>query len=150
MQMFCRDKHVFVAANTCLSRQNTFFVATNVCLSRHVLLQQTYFCRDKRFVATNICRDKGYFCRDKHVFDATKQVFCRDKPLDKTFVTTNIILSRHAYFCRDKNYTCGSSRQRQPASRPLHDTPAAPYTLCTHARRVTFFATRRRSHVSSH
>ena len=106
MQMFCRDKHVFVAANTCLSRQNTFF-----CL----------FCRDKSFVATNICRDKGYFCRDKHVFDATKHVFCRDKTLDKTFVTTNIILSRHAYFCRDKNYTCGRSRQRQPASRPLHE-----------------------------
>ena len=54
---------IFVATNTCLSRQNTSFVPTKVCLSR-----QNYVCRDKSFVAIKI------FCRDKHV---TK--FCRDK-----------------------------------------------------------------------
>ena len=46
----------------CLSRQNTSFVATKVCLSR-----QNHVCRDKRFVVTNICRDK-------HVFVATKVI----------------------------------------------------------------------------
>ena len=34
MIFVCRDKHVFVATKTCLSRQSTSFVATKVCLSR--------------------------------------------------------------------------------------------------------------------
>ena len=46
----------------CLSRQNTSFVETKVCL-----LRQNHVCRDKRFVVTNICRDK-------HVFVATKVI----------------------------------------------------------------------------
>ena len=59
-------------------------------------------------------------CGHKHVFVETKHVFCRDKgilvatkPLSrpKYFVGTNIILSRQAYFYRDKNDICGSSRQ---------------------------------------
>ena len=48
----------------------------------------------------NFCRDKimfgQKFCRDKHTFVATKDVFCRDR--------TRVV-------CRDKNDTCGSSRQ---------------------------------------
>ena len=44
-------------------------------------------------------------CLFEHVFVATKHVFCRDNEYtcrDKTFVATNLILSRQAYFCRDK------------------------------------------------
>ena len=42
---------------------------------------------------------KYNFCRDKTImFAATKYFYC-----DKSFVVTNIILSRQAYFCRDKH-----------------------------------------------
>ena len=64
----------------CLSRQNTFFwfvfvFATKACYS---------------FVATNFCRDKHVFCRDKSM-------------LFKYFqYTSSKVLSRQAYFCRDK------------------------------------------------
>ena len=77
-----------------------------------------HFCHDKSFVATNtLIHNKVYLLRQK---------FCRDKSLAATkasqsrqnvcryiiiFVATKIRLSRQAYFCRDKNYTCGSSRQ---------------------------------------
>ena len=63
---------IFVATNTCLSRQSTPFVATKVCL----LWQK--FCRVKNM---SLLSRQAYFCRDKYVF------------------------------CRDKNDTCGSSRQ---------------------------------------
>ena len=47
---FCRDKHVFVTTNMCLSRQSVSFVTTKVCLSRQ------NFCRDKvMFVVTKLC-----------------------------------------------------------------------------------------------
>ena len=81
---FCRAKHMFVATNTCLSRQS--------------------FCHNKHnFVATTVLSQQAYFCRDKHAFFATEHVF-RDKTRacrDKTFVAA--ILSRQAYFCRDKH-----------------------------------------------
>ena len=94
------------ATKVCLPRQN-IFVATNTCLSRQK------FCRDENaFVAT-----KGMFCRNKHVFVATKvslsrqNVFVRRNIcLDKGFVATNTCLSQHKS-CRDKNDTCGSSLQ---------------------------------------
>ena len=82
--------------------KNTSFVATKACLSR-----QTYFCRNKTFVATNICRDKH-----KSMLVATntcfsRQIFVAKKVLSrqKYFVATNIILSRQ------RPRTCGSSRQ---------------------------------------
>ena len=78
--VLCRDKSMFAATERlsrqklCLSRQNIFvatkllscqiFVATNTCLSRQM------FCRDKHtFVAT-----KDVFCRNKSkfMFVATK------------------------------------------------------------------------------
>ena len=68
-----------------LSQQNTFFVSTKVCLSR-----QTYFCRDKTFVATNIYCDKRNFAYK------TSLLMSR-----QTRVATKV-LSRQAYFCRDK------------------------------------------------
>ena len=71
----------------------TIFVATSILFSRQktcfvatntYLSRQKQACRDKTFVATK------YVCRDKITFVATKDVFC---------------------VCRDKNDTCGSSRQ---------------------------------------
>ena len=80
-----------------LSRQ--IFVATNTCLS-----WQVYFCRDKHvIVATNIILTRQKFCRDKHTFVATKDFF----------VVTNT-------FYRDKNDTCGGSRQWYPPPPPLY------------------------------
>ena len=108
---FCRDKHVFCLNKTrLLSRQkytthDKSFVATKR-LSRQIFVETklcTYhFCRDKSCIATNTwCRDKYLsqqkFCRNKIMFVATKDAFCRDKHM---FVV-----------CRDRNGTCGSSRQ---------------------------------------
>ena len=88
-----------------------FFVATNV-LSRQI------------FVATNIifvASKTRILSQQKTSFVATKYA-CRDKTFGlktfglKTFVATKLcfttkVLSRQAYFCRDKNDTCGSSSQ---------------------------------------
>ena len=59
---------------------------------------------------------KSHFCRDKSLclsrqntsFVATKVCLPRQNCV---FVATNV-LWRQTYFCRDQNYTCGSSRQR--------------------------------------
>ena len=67
---------IFVATNTCLSRQKASFVTVSTKSS---------------FVATNTCLSRqtlAFFCPDKHVFVATK-MFCRSK---HTFVSTKIIL----------------------------------------------------------
>ena len=95
--VFCRDKSILLTTKV-LSRQN-------VCHDKYLSKQKlcTYhFCCDKSCIATNMwCRDKYLsqqkFCRDKIMFVATKDVFCRDKHM---FVV-----------CRDRNGTCGSSRQ---------------------------------------
>ena len=81
---------IFLATNTCLSRQNASFIATIVCLSRQhfvsyfvatVLLRQK-FCGDKSFVATRILLtsillspQKTFFCREKQVFVETKMIY---------------------------------------------------------------------------
>ena len=94
-----------------------------------------HFCRDKNtcFVSTKVIETKDGFCRDKHVFVATNvSLFVATKLLprqtyscrDKTFASSNILLSRQKTcyvatnpclsrqnICRDKKYTCGSSRQ---------------------------------------
>ena len=125
----CRDKHVFIETKFCRGNQNTSFVATKVCLSRKnkrfvaakiilvaapasdtlqlpasdsVSCHKYHFCRDKDFVARDICRDK-------HVFIETK--FCRGNQ-NTSFVATKVCLSRKKQtFCRSKNNTCGSARQ---------------------------------------
>ena len=68
------------------------------------------FCRDKiRFVATKLFFHDKTFVRTNICFVATKN--------KHTFVATNTSLSRQAclcrskHICRDKNDTCGSSRQ---------------------------------------
>ena len=50
------------------------------------LSRQTYFCPDKTFVATKLCLFRQNFC------------------------------PQQTYFCRDKNDTCGSSRQWYPST----------------------------------
>ena len=68
-----------VCRDILLSRQKTCFVATKVCLS-----QQNIF-RDRIVCATDICPDKC-FVATKHKFVTTK------------------LLSRKAYFCRNKRH----------------------------------------------
>ena len=104
-QTFGHPKNVFVATDTCLSRQ------TLVCRDKRCLLsQQKYACHNKCFVATKVCLSRQMFCRDKKIV-VTKHVFCDDKSIllrqkfchgNHTFVVTN--------FCHNKN-TCGSSHQ---------------------------------------
>ena len=85
--------HTFVVTDRWSSRQNTSFVVPKICL-----LRQTCICCDKHvfnvvnvFVATNICRDKGFvatsiillrqkFSCNKHTFVTAKNVFCHDNP----------------------------------------------------------------------
>jgi len=79
---------IFIATNTCLSRKKSYFVATKISLS-----QQTRICRDKTFVATNICSNKHIFfttrvCRDKTRVLSREKYDC----FDKTFVATKMIL----------------------------------------------------------
>ena len=73
----CHDKS-FVETKLCLSRQN-IFVETNSCF----LGSDN---RDKR----GVCHDKSKFC--------ARNVLAH---LKKMFVATKV-LSRQAYFCRDK------------------------------------------------
>ena len=86
-QRFCRDKHMSVATKIrLLSRQKP------VCLSRQktkVRLSRQKFCPilNTSFVATKVR------------FSATNTCLSR------------LCSSRQAYFCRDKNGTCGSPRQ---------------------------------------
>ena len=114
---------IFVAPKV-LSRETR--VATNVCLSRQTFCRDfffffffvatKYFCSEKTFVTTNICRDKhnfvatkvlsrhAYFCRDQHVFVATKHVFCSEKSMlvETELVSRQMCLSRERHSCRDK------------------------------------------------
>ena len=81
-------------------------IFVNRIIKTRLLSRQKYACRDNitfvNFDATKyIYRDKHVFCRDTHTFVETKDVFCRYKYV---FVATK-------FFFRDKNDTCGSSRQ---------------------------------------
>jgi len=75
----------FLSRQTCVWREKQVFVATKIWLSPPNKIEYgPGVCRDKSFVATK------YFCRDKI------RVLTRQPPV-----------------CRDKNDTCGSSRQCQ-------------------------------------
>ena len=90
----------------CLSRQNTSFVATNIFIATKLLSRQIFVATKLMFVATSLL-----LSRQKHIFIATKllsrQIFVATKLM---FVATSLLLSRQNV-CRDKNDTCGSSRQ---------------------------------------
>ena len=77
----CRDK------TRLLSWQN---YASIIFVAAKVLSPQTRVCRDKYLlhdlVATKVLSQQTWFCRDKHLF-----------------VATNMILSRQALVCRNKN-----------------------------------------------
>ena len=85
-QVFCRDKSMVVATKL-LSKQNIFSLSRQNMSFVAIKLWKYHFCPDKSFVATNMCLSR------------------------QMFVGTNVILSRQTRVCRDKNYTCGSSRQ---------------------------------------
>ena len=71
--VFCRDKHMFVATKVCLSGQN--------------------FCREKAmFAATNICREKSF---------VTTKIFCHNKTLVATSIRFSR-QTRVCRVCRDK------------------------------------------------
>ena len=81
------------------------------------------------FVATNktrlLSREK-FACRDKSLLVATKYLSHQNIFVNKMFVATKL-LWRQAYYCpdthrvwRDKNYTCGSSRQYTATFSPWH------------------------------
>ena len=79
---------IFVATNTCMSRQNTSFVATELYLSRQNIFVATKHLSRQIFVATNICRDN-------HVFFATSILLSRQKTY---FVSTNTCLLRQKWY----------------------------------------------------
>ena len=85
--------------------------------------RQTRVCRDK----TRLLSRQKYACRDKVTFVATNTFLSRQ---NMSFVATKMILV--AAPVRDSQLVghcmCTTS-----------DTPAAPHTLCIHARRVTSF-----------
>ena len=82
-----RQKHVFVATKHIFCRNKTHLLSQqNICHNNIMFAATKQFCCVKTFVATNICRNK-------HTFLMTK------------------VLSRRAYFCRNKNDTCGSPCQ---------------------------------------
>ena len=87
----CRNQ-TFVATSILLSQQ------TRVCCEKTRLLSwQKYACRDKTFIATNMCLSLEIFVETK-VLSRRIRVCC-----NKSSVSTCIILSRQAYFCRDKS-----------------------------------------------
>ena len=111
-QKFSRDKYVFVAT------KYVFCCCFFVFLSR-----QKYACRDKTFVATKFYLSQQIrVCRDKHTFSCEKRRVLSLQTRVKKIVATNIcrnkhvfvattVLSRQAYFCRDKGRVL--SRQKQ-------------------------------------
>ena len=113
---FCCDKYVFLSTNTwhvfvttkyVFCRDKSTLVMTKLWLSQQNILVifWSYMSRQNTsFVETKLCM--YHFCCNK-TFVMTKlspQTFCHD---EHTFVTTKDV------FCHNKNYTCGSSRQRQ-------------------------------------
>ena len=80
------------------------------------------FCRDKWFVATNMCllSRQRYACRDKNILSRqnliatnNKRNFVATKRLSRQayFITIKGVLSRHTRVCRDKKDICDSARQ---------------------------------------
>ena len=99
-QIFCRDKHTFVATKHVFCHYKSMLAVTKYRIKIKQLSAQK-LCRDKHtFIAT-----KHVFCRDKNVFVATKESLLRQatKVLSQqhVFVATNL--------CGDKNDTYDSS-----------------------------------------
>ena len=83
-----RDKHVFVARKV-LSRQTRVRGDKTRLLSWQNYASIIFVATKRNFVATNVLLSRQNTC----------------------FVVTNTCLSRQTRVCRDKNYTCSSSRQ---------------------------------------
>ena len=66
-----------------------------------LLSRQTYACRDKTFVTTNICNDK-------HNFVATNTCLSRQNYASIIFVATNTCLSRQIFYCDKHDFVATS------------------------------------------
>ena len=67
-----------------------------------------------------MCRDKCFVAKSLLLWRQTR--VCRDK----TRLLSRLLLSgQNTCFCRDKNGTCGSSRQRYPPTSPGKETGVA-------------------------
>ena len=114
-QRFCLDKHTFVTTKDVFCCDKQLLVVTKVCLLQQISVM-TKLSWQKYFVVTNIIFSWQNFCHNKHTFVVTRDNFFATKHLsqqayfccDKRCVFT--CLSKQK-FCRDKNYTCGSSCQ---------------------------------------
>ena len=115
----------------CLSWQNTSFVATkvwlpwqNFCCNKIMFVATKYrqkFCRDKHmFVATKVLLQQAYFCHNKrhllpwqNVFDATKVLSWHNYVCHNKYLSRQNFCCKHmqARVCHNKNNTCGSSHQ---------------------------------------
>jgi len=100
------------------------FVTTNV----FVFVMTKYFCHDKTFVVTNICRDKpmfvvtkvlsqqAYFCRNTSLLLLRQTHVCCDKSklvATKPLLWQNYVdrlLSWQKYVCHDKHFCCDKRR----------------------------------------
>ena len=111
---FCHDKYLSQQKFRHNNHTGAWKGSKDCCVTTRVYLLWQNFCHDKSFVVTNIILLWQKFCCNKHIFVMTKDVFCHDKHM---FIVTNMCLSRQKFcgpmkkFCRDKNYTCGSSCQ---------------------------------------
>jgi len=74
-------KYVFVMTKPVFWRDKSMLVAKKLLI---MFVTTKYFCHNKTFVVTNICRDNRVYC-------------------DNTFVSTSLFLSRQAYFCATNN-----------------------------------------------
>ena len=111
-QKICRDKHMFLVTNVCLSWQSMSFVVTkvHVFVETKLLSWQTYFCHAKRCVLswqTCVCHDRSMLvvricccCCDKSFL--VTRIFC----CDNFIFFASKLLSWQAYFCRDKDVFC--------------------------------------------
>ena len=124
---FCRDrslsqhKYVFVTTKHVFRREKNMIVATKIIM----------------FVATNTCLSRQTFCLDKHTFVVKKDV------------ATNI-LSRQAYFCREKRRVCCdktfAATKMIPVAAPANDMQAG---LASAGDRRTKETVRKRESCSS-
>ena len=82
--------------------------------------RKKYVCRDKMFVATNICRDQIYFVATNII--SSRQKFCRGK---HTFVTTNTCLSPQKLYVWQ-----GTTTNATPTPHAYRKMKLAPSPAC--------------------
>ena len=95
--MFCRNKHMFVTKDMCLSWQCTSFVMTKVCLfHQNFCCDKMIFVMTNVFVMTKVVSQQAYFCH-------SKRYFCHDKHNNKSMLVMTNLLSWQNYVCCGKH-----------------------------------------------